>query len=144
VLVVTGTRADFGKQKGLMKAIESAEDFSLQVVVTGMHLIERYGETVQEVLDQGYLAQRVADPAQLSEQLSGGIMPFKVDVRVWTHGNEPVFAAARLYAGQVMGFRSEGAGFAPILWVDPDRGVGACHDVEGFRALCSANMQAPS
>ncbi len=66
VLVVTGTRADFGKQKGLMKAIEGAEDFSLQVVVTGMHLIERYGETVQEVLDQGF-----TEVHQLPNQIPG-------------------------------------------------------------------------
>lgn len=96
----------------------------------------------QEILDQGYLAQRFAEPSQRSLQISGGIIPFKVDVRVWTHGIEPVFAAARLYAGQVMGFRSEGAGFAPILWIDPDRSEGPCHDIEGFRALCSANLQA--
>jgi len=66
VLVVTGTRADFGKQKGLMKAIEEAEDFSLQVVVTGMHLIERYGETVQEVVDQG-----VTEVHRLPNQIPG-------------------------------------------------------------------------
>lgn len=66
LLVVTGTRADFGKQKGLMKAIEDAEDFSLQVVVTGMHLIERYGETVQEVLDQGF-----TEVHQLPNQIPG-------------------------------------------------------------------------
>ena len=54
VLVVTGTRADFGKQRGLMRSLEAAADFSLQVVVTGMHLIERYGETVLEVLDEGF------------------------------------------------------------------------------------------
>lgn len=66
VLVVTGTRADFGKQRGLMRALEAAEDFSLQVVVTGMHLIERYGETVIEVLDEGF-----AEIHQLPNQIPG-------------------------------------------------------------------------
>ena len=66
VLVVTGTRADFGKQRGLMRSLETAEDFSLQVVVTGMHLIERYGETVLEVLDEGF-----SDVHQLPNQIPG-------------------------------------------------------------------------
>lgn len=100
------------------------------------------GSKWREILDQGYLAQRFAEPSQRSLQLSGGIMPFKVDVRVWTHGIEPVSAAARLYAGQVMGFRSEGAGFAPILWIDPERDYRACQGIEDYRALCSANCQA--
>ncbi len=66
VLVVTGTRADFGKQKGLMKALEDAEDFALQVIVTGMHLIKRYGETVREVLEVGF-----ADLHRLPNQVPG-------------------------------------------------------------------------
>ena len=66
VLVVTGTRADFGKQRGLMRALEAAEDFQLQVVVTGMHLIERYGETVLEVLDEGF-----SEVHQLPNQIPG-------------------------------------------------------------------------
>lgn len=66
VLIVTGTRADFGKQRGLMRALESAEDFSLQLVVTGMHLIERYGETVIEVLDEGF-----SNVHQLPNQIPG-------------------------------------------------------------------------
>ena len=66
VLVVTGTRADFGKQRGLMRALEAAEDFSLQIVVTGMHLIERYGETVIEVLDEGF-----SEVHQLPNQIPG-------------------------------------------------------------------------
>ncbi|MCC5873106.1 MAG: hypothetical protein JJU22_11970 [Gammaproteobacteria bacterium] len=99
----------------------------------------------REILDQRYLAQRFAEPSQRSQRslrLAGGITPFKVDIRVWTHGIEPVFAAARLYAGQVMGFRSEGAGFAPILWIDPDGCDGPCQDIETYRALCNANVQA--
>lgn len=96
----------------------------------------------QDILDLGYLAQRFAEPSQRSLRLAGGITPFKVDIRVWTHGIEPVFAAARLYAGQVMGFRDEGAGFAPILWVDPAQSEAVCQNIEGFRNLCTANMQA--
>ena len=66
VLVVTGTRADFGKQRGLMRFLEASEDFSMQVVVTGMHLIERYGETVLEVLDEGF-----SEVHQLPNQIPG-------------------------------------------------------------------------
>lgn len=66
VLAITGTRADFGKQKGLMKALESSDDFSLKVVITGMHLMKRYGETVKEVLKAG-----LRDVHELPNQVPG-------------------------------------------------------------------------
>lgn len=90
----------------------------------------------QQIVGEGYLAQRFAAPSLRSLRIEGGITPFKVDIRVWTHGIEPVFTAARLYSGQVMGFRSEGAGFAPIIWMDPAQSTAGCRDLSAFRALC--------
>lgn len=49
ILFLTGTRADFGKIKSLIKILESSEDFETYVFVTGMHLQEEYGYTVLEV-----------------------------------------------------------------------------------------------
>ncbi len=93
----------------------------------------------QQIVAEGYLAQRFAAPSLRSLQLDSGVKPFKVDIRVWTHGIEPVFTAARLYSGQVMGFRSEGAGFAPIIWMDPAKSAADCRDVSAFQALCRAS-----
>jgi UDP-N-acetylglucosamine 2-epimerase (hydrolysing) len=49
ILFVTGTRADFGKIKTLIKACENTEGFEPSVFVTGMHTLSRYGYTVDEV-----------------------------------------------------------------------------------------------
>jgi len=53
ILFVTGTRADFSKLKHLMLAVQNADDFESQIFVTGMHLMTRYGYTVNEVIDSG-------------------------------------------------------------------------------------------
>ena len=45
----------------------------------------------------------------------------KSDIRVWTHGSEPLHIAARLFSGQVTSLRGETAGFAPIYWVETPR-----------------------
>lgn len=66
VLVLTGTRADFGKQKRLMRALEADPAFELRVVVTGMHLLQAYGETVQEVE-----AESFADVHRMPNQIPG-------------------------------------------------------------------------
>src|SRR6266567_4293053 len=54
ILFVTGTRADFGKLKSLMKAVEQAPDFECFIFVTGMHLLARQGHTYDEVIKCGF------------------------------------------------------------------------------------------
>ncbi|MFN4354565.1 hypothetical protein [Parvibaculum sp.] len=86
-----------------------------------------------EIAAQSYLAQRFAAPSHRVLRLAGGLAVQKADIRVWTHGLKPVFAAARLYGGQVTGFRGEGAGFAPILWID-----NSCREAGCGEAACRA------
>ena len=54
VLFITGTRADYGKMKPLMKALDRDEDFSVYVFVCGMHLSETFGSTYIEVQKDKY------------------------------------------------------------------------------------------
>ncbi len=49
VLFVTGTRADFGKLKSLIEVTDKADEFEVQLFITGMHMMSRYGKTVREV-----------------------------------------------------------------------------------------------
>jgi UDP-N-acetylglucosamine 2-epimerase (hydrolysing) len=49
ILFLTGTRADFGKMKSLLKSVEASEEFECLLFVTGMHTLARYGYTVDEV-----------------------------------------------------------------------------------------------
>ncbi|EPZ59936.1 putative synA [[Clostridium] sordellii ATCC 9714] len=45
IVFLTGTRADYGKLKSLMKKVEESKDFELHVFVTGMHMLKKYGST---------------------------------------------------------------------------------------------------
>lgn len=49
IVFITGTRADYGKIKSVMKKLNSSEYFHVDIFVTGMHLIEKFGYTVTEV-----------------------------------------------------------------------------------------------
>ncbi len=60
IMFVTGTRADYGKMKPLMKAVESSDQFEAYIYISGMHLIESLGNTYQEVLKDGYQNTQVA------------------------------------------------------------------------------------
>lgn len=54
VLFLTGTRADYGKIKSLMKEVENHSHFDLYIFVTGMHMLAKYGATWKEVLKDGF------------------------------------------------------------------------------------------
>jgi len=54
ICIVTGTRADYGLLYGLMREVQADPDLRLQLVVTGMHLSPRFGETVEEIEEDGF------------------------------------------------------------------------------------------
>jgi UDP-N-acetylglucosamine 2-epimerase (hydrolysing) len=49
IIFVTSTRADFGKLKSLIKILKNKKFFEIYIVVTGMHLISKFGNTYREV-----------------------------------------------------------------------------------------------
>lgn len=58
VVVLTGTRAEYGLLNSSMEAIEAHEDLSLSIVATGMHLSPRHGMTVEEIREDGFAVDR--------------------------------------------------------------------------------------
>ena len=49
ICVITGSRAEYGLLYWLMKKIASDEELKLQLIVTGMHLSEEFGNTYIEI-----------------------------------------------------------------------------------------------
>jgi len=49
IAVVTGTRAEYGYLKPLMKAIDDDSDLELIPIITGMHLLSDFGNTYKLV-----------------------------------------------------------------------------------------------
>ncbi|MEJ1087385.1 UDP-N-acetylglucosamine 2-epimerase [Microbacterium sp. Mu-80] len=54
IAVVTGTRADYGLLRGLLRAIEADPALHLRLIVTGTHLSEAFGRTVAEIEGDGF------------------------------------------------------------------------------------------
>ncbi len=54
ILFLTGTRADFGKMKALIDELERSTEFEPHIFATGMHMLARYGSTVNEIRKAGF------------------------------------------------------------------------------------------
>ncbi len=53
-MFLTGTRADYGKLKSLMKQVDKSQKFELHIFVTGMHMLSKYGSTWKELVKDGF------------------------------------------------------------------------------------------
>ena len=54
IAVVTGTRAEYGLLRSTMEAVAEHRDLTLQVVVTGMHLLRKFGRTIDDIVRDGW------------------------------------------------------------------------------------------
>jgi len=60
VCVVTGSRAEYGRVKSILEAIQEHPGLELILVVTGAHLLRKYGESVLEIEKDGFpIAEKV-------------------------------------------------------------------------------------
>ena len=49
IVFITGTRADYGKIKSLIFAVDKSKSYEPFIFVTGMHLQRKYGYTISEI-----------------------------------------------------------------------------------------------
>ncbi|SMC23219.1 GDP/UDP-N,N'-diacetylbacillosamine 2-epimerase (hydrolysing) [Clostridium acidisoli DSM 12555] len=54
IAVVTGTRAEYGVLKNTLNKIKGSSNLELQLIVTGSHLSEDFGYTINEILEDGF------------------------------------------------------------------------------------------
>jgi UDP-hydrolysing UDP-N-acetyl-D-glucosamine 2-epimerase len=83
IAVVTGTRAEYGLLRGIIRRIDADPTLSLRLMVTGSHLSPRHGLTYREIESDGF---RIADridlaldgdtPADIAHALAHGLAGF--------------------------------------------------------------------
>lgn len=81
--VVTGSRAEYGFYRPILRAIGDAPALTLRLMVCGMHLSERYGMTVRRIEQDGFpVAERIdtlsdADtPEAIGKAIGDGVKGF--------------------------------------------------------------------
>lgn len=55
ICVVTGTRAEYGLLRPLIKRIQEDDNLELQIIATGMHLSPEFGLTYKEIESDGFI-----------------------------------------------------------------------------------------
>tara|TARA_B100001750_G_C15432373_1_gene559005 strand:+ start:85 stop:1254 length:1170 start_codon:yes stop_codon:yes gene_type:complete len=108
VCVITGSRADYGLLKNILKCCVSRSEITLQLIATGMHLSDRYGYTCIEIEDDGFKINKkievVSDsdlPSAISKSIGSGVNSFtdafvelKPDIIIILGDRYEIFSAA--------------------------------------------------
>ncbi len=83
IAVVTGTRADFGIYRPVLRAIRSSPALNLRLMVCGAHLSARFGNTVDEIVTDGFEPAERLDtledddsPASIARSMANGLRLF--------------------------------------------------------------------
>lgn len=97
ILFITGTRADYGKIKSIMKTMDRSDRYEVFIYVSGMHLLSQYGSTYREVLKDQYENVHVAFGQQHTDDMSynlgvvlSNLAPYTAQVRpdmIVVHGD---------------------------------------------------------
>ncbi len=54
ILYITGTRADYGLMRSVLYSIHHHPNLSLDLIVVGMHLMDQFGNTINEIKNDGF------------------------------------------------------------------------------------------
>lgn len=71
ICFVTGTRAEYGLLRGLMRSTASTSDLVLQVIATGSHLSPEFGLTHSEIEADGFRIDRKVEMLLSSDTANG-------------------------------------------------------------------------
>ena len=108
ICVVTSSRADYGLLKLLLKLIRDDSNLSLQLIATGTHFLKKYGETYQEIIEDGFVIEKKIeilseknDTWSVTESIGNGVNKFatalkelKPDLVLLLGDRFEIFAAA--------------------------------------------------
>jgi GDP/UDP-N,N'-diacetylbacillosamine 2-epimerase (hydrolysing) len=108
VCIVTGSRADYGLLRLVMKGISDDPGLTLQVIATGTHLSQNFGMTYKEIEDDGFIIDfkveilnSLDSPVGIAESMSKGLIgcakaieSLKPDLVVVLGDRYEIFAAA--------------------------------------------------
>ncbi len=108
IAVVTVSRAEYGILKNLLRKIKEDPDMELQLIVTGSHLMETMGNTVQDIINDGFSItaevnmnltsdspQNIAEAmGTIIQEMSKVLMELQPDLLVLISDRFETFAAA--------------------------------------------------
>ena len=78
ICVITGTRAEYGLLKLIIDLIHQSKELELQLVPSCMHLTSDYGQTINEIINDGFPITKSVDMLMSSNSAVGVTKSFGI------------------------------------------------------------------
>ena len=78
ICYITGTRADYGLMKNVLRKI--SKEFDLSLIVVGMHLLKKFGYTVKEIEKDGFKIIKKIKTISARDTAAGMVKSFGLSV----------------------------------------------------------------
>lgn len=78
ILFITERRADYSRLKPIMKAVHQSDKLELQLLVTGMHLLKNFGETINVIKKDGFKIDAVLPTFSENDEDTGASMAMAI------------------------------------------------------------------
>ena len=74
ILFITERRADYSRLKPIMKLVQKSPKLEMQLVVTGMHLLKKFGETRKQIIKDGFKIDKIIPMFEENDSDDGASM----------------------------------------------------------------------
>lgn len=74
ILFITERRADYSRLKPIMKLVQKSPKLEMQLVVTGMHLLKKFGETKKVIIKDGFRIDKTISMFEENDKDDGASM----------------------------------------------------------------------
>lgn len=74
ILFITERRADYSRLKPIMKLVQKSPKLEMQLIVTGMHLLKRFGETKKVIIKDGFKIDKTIPMFEENDKDDGAAM----------------------------------------------------------------------
>lgn len=71
--------------------------------------------TFENAFTEGFIAQKISNPSEITATLDGATVKFKYDLRCYAYQDKLQMIIARLYQGQTTNLKTVGGGFACVV-----------------------------
>jgi UDP-hydrolysing UDP-N-acetyl-D-glucosamine 2-epimerase len=110
ILYITGTRADYGLMRSVLFEMEKNASINLELVVTGMHVMEEFGMTINDIEKDGFKFHKVNATFEEDNKLSmvkfiGEFVKSLSELVVWVNPDIILLLGdrAEMLAGAIVG-----------------------------------------
>ena len=91
ILAITGIRSEYDIMSSVFREINKRKNLNLKLIVTGAHLKKKYGNTINEIIKDGFSITKKIDSLQMQNTLASRVIGLGIQLQKITKEIKKIF-----------------------------------------------------